>query len=60
MSGQSTIERAFTLAETSSCRTVGEIRTQLKREQRDAVDAHLAGSFIQRQLRERLSRRATA
>jgi hypothetical protein len=52
---QTTLERAFILAETGSCRTVGDIRTQLKREQRDSVDAHLAGSVIQRQLKERLS-----
>ena len=55
MDRQSTLERAFILAETGSCRTVGDIRTQLKREQRDSVDAHLAGSMIQQQLRQRLT-----
>ncbi|MBA2918308.1 hypothetical protein GON01_04885 [Sphingomonas sp. MAH-20] len=55
MDGQTTIERAFILAETGSCRTVADIRTQLKKEQRDSVDAHLAGSVIQRQLKERLT-----
>jgi hypothetical protein len=54
LDGITTIERAFTLAETGSCRTVADIRTQLKKEQRDSVDAHLAGSVIQRQLKERL------
>jgi hypothetical protein len=52
---QSTIERAFILAETGSCRTVNDIRAQLKKEQREAVDAHLAGPLIQRQLKERLT-----
>ncbi|HEU4969408.1 hypothetical protein [Sphingomonas sp.] len=55
MDGLTTIERAFTLAETGSCRTVADIRSQLKKEQRDSVDAHLAGSVIQRQLKERLT-----
>ena len=55
MDRQTTLERAFVLAETGSCRTVGDIRTQLKKEQRDSVDAHLAGSVIQRQLKERLT-----
>jgi hypothetical protein len=55
LDGLTTIERAFTLAETGSCRTVADIRSQLKKEQRDSVDAHLAGSVIQRQLKERLT-----
>jgi len=55
LDGLTTIERAFTLAETGSCRTVADIRAQLKKEQRDSVDAHLAGSVIQRQLKERLT-----
>ena len=55
LDGQTTIERAFILAETGSCRTVADIRTQLKKEQRDSVDAHLAGSVIERQLKERLT-----
>jgi len=52
---QSTLERAFILAETGTCRTVGDIRSQLKKEQHDSVDAHLAGSMIQQQLRQRLT-----
>lgn len=60
MAAKSTIERALMLADAGTCRTVGEIRTQLKREQLESVDAHLSGSFIQRQLRERLSKRAPA
>lgn len=51
MNQQSTLERAFDLAQAGSCLTVSEIRVQLKREQRESVDAHLAGPSIQRQLR---------
>lgn len=50
-----TLERAFALADAGACRTVGDIRTQLKKEQHDSVDAHLAGMSIQRQLKERLA-----
>jgi hypothetical protein len=52
----STLERAFLLAESGDCTTVNDIRAQLKKEQCDSVDAHLAGQTIQRQLRERLAR----
>ena len=51
----STLERAFALAEAGSCRSVTEIRTQLKREQFDSVDAHLSGSSIQKQLKARMA-----
>lgn len=50
-----TLERAFALAEAGSCRTVTDIRTQLKREQFDSVDAHLSGSSIQKQLKIRIA-----
>jgi hypothetical protein len=60
MQRQSTLERAFTLAESGLCRTVGDIRIQLKKEQRDSVDAHLSGSLIQRQLKVRLERAKAA
>lgn len=50
-----TIERAFVLASTGTCRSVTDIRTQLKRERYEAVDAHLSGSMIQRQLKQRLA-----
>ena len=54
MQRQSTLERAFALAASGSCRTVADIRVQLKKEQLDSVDAHLSGSLIQRQLKSRL------
>ena len=46
-----TVERAFELARSGSCRTVPEIAAVLKREWHDAVDAHLAGQSIRRDLR---------
>ena len=60
MQRQSTLERAFVLAESGSCRTVADIRIQLKKEQADSVDAHLSGSMIQRQLKSRLQAKASA
>jgi hypothetical protein len=53
----STLERAFDLAQAGTCQTVSEIRTQLKKEQRESVDAHLAGPSIQRQLRNLIAKR---
>jgi hypothetical protein len=53
---QTTLERAFELAENGEMSTVNEIRARLKKEQMDSVDAHLAGQTIQKQLRERLAR----
>ena len=46
-----TLERAFILARSGSCGSVGDIRQALKRERFDQVDAHLAGHSIGRQLR---------
>ena len=45
------VERAFELARTGRCRTVDEIRKRLARESYVAVDAHLAGASIRRQLK---------
>lgn len=57
MDRQTTLERAFNLAQAGACRTVGEIRSQLKKEQLESVDAHLSGHSIQRQLRGLLAAR---
>lgn len=54
----STLERAFALAEAGSCKSVSDIRIQLKKEQHESVDAHLSGSMIQRQLKARMLRAA--
>ncbi|MBS0315121.1 MAG: hypothetical protein JSS05_13145 [Proteobacteria bacterium] len=54
MRNQSTIERAFDLADGGRCRSVADIRAQLKQERHDAVDAHLSGMTIQRQLKQRM------
>jgi hypothetical protein len=47
-----TVERAFELARTGSCRTIEEIAAQLKLENQEAVDAHLFGSSIRKDLRQ--------
>jgi hypothetical protein len=51
MHDTTTLERAFVLARSGSCASVGEIRLTLKRERFDQVEAHLAGHAIGRQLR---------
>jgi hypothetical protein len=51
MTDQSTIERAFALARSGRCASVAEIRSELKRERFDNVEAHLAGPSLARQLR---------
>ena len=47
----STVERAFELARTGQCRTLPEIIALLKRERHDAVEAHLAGPSIRKDLK---------
>ena len=49
---RSTVERAYQLARTGSFRTIEEISHQLKQERQEAVDAHLAGSSIRKDLRQ--------
>jgi len=51
MTQPTTLERAFTLARSGSCLSVQDIRTTLKRERFDNVEAHLAGPSLARQLR---------
>lgn len=57
---ENTVERAFALAENGSCRTLNDIRSQLKKERCDSVDAHLSGMGIQKQLKERLAAKKEA
>ena len=45
------IERAFELARQGRCRTLEDIRRVLARESYSAIDAHLAGGTIRRQLK---------
>lgn len=47
----STLERAFELARSGEYANASEIRSQLKRERHDQVEAHLQGPAISRQLR---------
>jgi hypothetical protein len=46
----STIERAYQLARQGPCTSLTEIRKQLKRENLDAVDQHLSGRGLSREL----------
>jgi hypothetical protein len=47
-----TIERAFELARSGSCRSIEEIVKRLRQEQMDQVDAHLGGHSIRKELRQ--------
>jgi hypothetical protein len=47
-----TVERAFELAGLGDCRDLNELTAMLKREQYEAVDAHLAGPAIRQALRQ--------
>lgn len=47
----STLERAFELAKSGEYAGVPEIRAQLKKERFEAVEAHLQGPSITRQLK---------
>jgi hypothetical protein len=61
--GRSTVERAFELAREGQCRSIGDIRRKLGSERYDAVDAHLGGAAIKKQLQvaiEAASRPAAA
>lgn len=49
-SADSTVERAFELARSGACKTILEIRSQLKRERYGSVDGHLDGPVLRRQL----------
>lgn len=50
-----TVERAFQLARSGECRSVNDIRRQLRLEQRSNIDAHLAGSAIRKQLMQTIA-----
>lgn len=52
-----TVERAFELARSGECATTDEIRQRLRLEKCDQVEAHLAGRYIQYQLRSILTAR---
>jgi hypothetical protein len=47
-----TVERAFELARSGECRGMSEISARLKLEWHEAVDAHLAGPSIRRDLKK--------
>lgn len=45
-----TIERAFELARSGTCRSIAEIRSELLKEGCEDVDLHLAGRLTREQL----------
>jgi hypothetical protein len=47
---QNIIERAFQLARSGECRTLGEIHQRLRREQYSQTSEHLSGRLIKAQL----------
>jgi hypothetical protein len=47
-----TVQRALELARAGELRSIAEIKAQLMREQCDAVDDHLSGRGIKRQILE--------
>lgn len=46
----STVERAYQLARSGSCRSVEDIRRRLTAERYESVQAHLSGASIKRDL----------
>jgi len=55
-----TIERAYELAQHGPCKSVDDVRTQLKRERHESVEGHLSGPMIGRQLRALLVKKRAA
>jgi hypothetical protein len=53
---RTTIERAFELARSGECRTLHELKHQLRRERLESVDFHLAGKLTRAQLTELMAR----
>jgi hypothetical protein len=51
-----TLKRAFELADGGRCTNITDIRKQLCRERCDAVDAHLSGTGLKKQLLERIDK----
>lgn len=52
MGGDPTVRTAFALARSGNCAGVEDIRRQLKMDNHDQVDAHLASPSLSRQLRD--------
>ncbi len=49
---RTTVERAFDLARSGDCRNLPDLVAALKRERHEAVEAHLAGPSIRRDLKK--------
>jgi phage regulator Rha-like protein len=52
MDSRNTIQRAFEIAASGEVRTFDELRRKLQAERYEAVEAHLAGTAIRKQLKE--------
>ena len=59
MSTRNTVERAFELAASGDVQTFDDLRRKLQWEGYEAVEAHLAGTAIRKQLKELLAARPT-
>ena len=55
-----TIKRAFELARSGQCRSIEDIRRQLRKERHDRIDEHLAARSLQKQLKEAMKAANTA
>jgi hypothetical protein len=55
-----TIKRAFELARSGQCRSIEDIRRQLRNERHDRIDEHLAARSLQKQLRDAIKAANTA
>jgi hypothetical protein len=58
MSTRNTVERAFELAASGEVQTFDDLRRKLQWEGYEAVEAHLAGTAIRKQLKELLASHA--
>jgi hypothetical protein len=48
---KTTIERAYELAGSGSCKTIKDIERQLQKEQRESIHAHLQSTVLKKQLK---------
>jgi hypothetical protein len=55
----SVIERAFQLAREGRCTSVAQVRQTLKAERFDAVDAHVSGPSLMKQLNAEIAKHRT-
>ena len=56
---QNTVQRAFDLARNGTCRTIGQLRADLRVEKCEGIEEHLAGKSLVRQLQAIMKAKAT-